>query len=116
MISARLIQRGSCAADGQIIDGSVDGQRPDVASREEQRRHHKAVGRHRPASLGCRQQGGVAQAGQVFILHGRQQMLRNQPSHQPPAFAVGQRNGIAVALIGHRASNRGYGVVHGLGS
>ena len=59
------------AADGEVVDGAVDGQLADVAPREEERADHEAVGGHgqpRPLEPGDAQHRLVAELGEHGVV------------------------------------------------
>ncbi len=78
------------AGHGQIINGAVNGQRADVASRELQRLHDEAVGGDQGFAFHGRQGNGVGPGVQPGIgeMAGKDRL--DQFPHAPAAVAVGE--------------------------
>ena len=104
----REIQRRR-AADGEIVDGAVHGEAPDVASREEDRLHDEGVGRDGDAPAARddeRQRGLILERAEERAAERGQEHLSHEVAREPPAAAVREhdRSGVRARARGH-ASN-----------
>ena len=89
------------ATDCEIVDGAVDREVPDIASREEAGTHHVGVGRERQASATILQHGRVAElfehSRQLRSTERRQEQMAHQFPRQPTPSSMAHHDGRLVA-------------------
>ncbi len=87
------------AHHGDVVDGTVDGQRPDVAAGEEQRVDHERIGAHDQVQAGDRDDRGVLQrAAGGGPAEGGEQHVAEQRRRQLTAGAVPEQHPLGLRV------------------
>ena len=84
------------AAHGQIVDGAVHGERPDVTAGEEQRLYHERIRRKGHARAADLDDGLVVHAVEHGVGEQRQKDIAQKFGAQPAAAAVAQYDAVAL--------------------
>ena len=102
---------GARPAHGQIVDGAVDGQCADVASREKERADHKRVGGERDGAVSGAEHRAVVLCPEKGVFKRGQNEVAEQILHLAAASAVSELD--AFVGIGKRDRTDGEEIVHG---